>query len=57
MTQIYNLSMFAVGTALIYIGWSQSDSGYLWNAALIVGGFYVGHVLTNVLDNPTDRLE
>lgn len=57
MTQIYNFILFTLGTVLIYIGAINSDSGYLWNACLIAGGVYIGHVITNVFDDPTDSME
>lgn len=57
MTQLFNLANFAAGTVLIYIGLTQSDSGYLWSACLIAGGAYIGHVMTEVFNNPTDQSE
>jgi hypothetical protein len=57
MSQLVNLANFAAGMTLVYIGLTQSDSGYLWNACLIAGGFFIGHVITEALNDPTDQSE
>ncbi len=57
MKQLTNLANFAVGTVLVYIGLTQSDSGYLWNACLIAGGFFIGHVITEALNDHEDSVE
>ena len=54
MSQLLNLANFFSGLVLIYVGLTQSDSGYLWSACLIAGGVYIGHVITEVLNDPTE---
>lgn len=57
MSHLVNLANLAAGMILIFVGLTQSDSGYLWNACLIAGGVYIGHVITEALNNPTDQSE
>jgi len=57
MKKLFNFANFTFGTVLVYIGLIQSDSGYLWNACLIVGGVYIGHVITDVLNTHTEQSE
>ena len=57
MTHLVNLANLAAGMILIFVGLTQSDSGYLWSACLIAGGVYIGHVITEALNNPTDQSE
>ena len=57
MSQIYNFTLFTLGTVLVYIGLTQSDSGYLWNACLIAGGVYIGHAITEALNTHDDNVE
>lgn len=49
----YHLANFFIGLSLVYIGINHSESGFLWDACLIIGGVYIGHVITEVLNNPT----
>ena len=53
-SKMLNFFFFAVGFASISIGLTHAESGHLWNTALIFGGIFVGHALTEVLNDPTE---
>ena len=52
---MYNLLNLAMGFVFVSIGLHYAESGYLWSASLIVGGVYIGHALTEALNDPTDE--
>jgi len=47
---MYNILITLMATALIAFGSEGLDGGYLSKLALIVGGLYLGHVLTEALN-------
>ena len=51
MYQIANTLLSAV---LIYMGATHVEGGWLSILALIAGGIYLGHVLTEALNDPTE---
>jgi hypothetical protein len=50
---LYHFGNFFIGLSLVYIGINHSESGSLWDACLIIGGIYIGHVITEVFNDPT----
>ena len=52
---MYNLLNLAMGFVFVSIGLHYAESGWLWSAALIVGGAYIGHALTEALNTPSDN--
>ena len=48
--QMYNILITLMATALIVFGSEGLDGGYLFKLALIVGGLYLGHVVTDALN-------
>ena len=51
---MWNLLNFAVGIAFVWVGLDGVESGHLWSAALIIGGVYIGHALTQALNDPSN---
>jgi ammonia channel protein AmtB len=49
--KIYNIIISMLGVALIWFGWDAENAVPLLQAALIVGGAYIGHTLTKALDD------
>jgi len=47
---MYNILITLMATALIVFGSQGLDGGYLFKLALIVGGLYLGHVVTEALN-------
>ena len=47
---MYNIIITLLATALIIFGSQSLDGGLLFKLALIVGGVYIGHVLTETLN-------
>ena len=47
---VSNIVMTAVGVVLIDVGWDAEGGGWLSQLALIFGGFFLGHVVTEVLN-------
>lgn len=54
---MYNLANLALGMVFVFIGIEQSESAPLWDAMLAVGGAYIGHAITQALNDPTDQSE
>lgn len=54
---MYNLANLALGMIFVFIGIEQSESAPLWDAMLAVGGAYIGHAITEALNNHTDHSE
>ena len=54
---MYNLANLALGMLAVFIGFQHSESAPLWDLALAVGGAYIGHAITEALNNPTDDSE
>lgn len=54
---MYNILITLLATALIVFGSEGLDGGYLFKLALIVGGIYLGHVMTDALnENKSDNV-
>jgi len=47
---MYNILTTLLATALIIFGSQSLDGGLLFKLALIVGGIYLGHVMTDALN-------
>ena len=47
---MYNILITLFATALIIFGSQSLDGGLLFKLALIVGGIYLGHVVTETLN-------
>lgn len=47
---MYNILITLMATALIVFGSEGLDGGLLFKLALIVGGLYLGHVVTDALN-------
>ena len=47
---MYNILTTLLATALIIFGSQNLDGGLLFKLALIVGGIYLGHVMTDALN-------
>ena len=54
---MYNLANLALGMLAVFIGFQQSESAPLWDFLLVFGGAYIGHAITEALNNPTDDSE
>jgi hypothetical protein len=54
---MYFIAMTLVSFVLITIGAQHVDGGYLYVGALVAGGVYLGHVLTEALNNPTHSVD
>jgi hypothetical protein len=48
---MYNIIITLLAAALVGFSWDNVDGGLLFKFALIVGGIYLGHVVTDVLNN------
>jgi hypothetical protein len=48
---MYRIFMSLASATFIYIGASHVDGGWLFILALIAGGVYLGHVLTDALND------
>jgi hypothetical protein len=48
---MYNILTSILATALIVFGSQSLDGGLLFKLALVVGGIYLGHVMTDALNN------
>lgn len=51
MTVAHLLASAALALALIVFGWG---GGWLTDLALVIGGVFAGHVLTEVLNDPSE---
>ena len=47
---MYNILITLLASALVVFGSEGLDGGLLFKFALIVGGVYLGHVMTDVLN-------
>jgi hypothetical protein len=47
---MYNILTSILATALIVFGFQNLDGGWLFELALVVGGIYLGHVMTDALN-------
>ena len=47
---MYNILITLLASALVVFGSQGLDGGLLFKLALIVGGLYLGHVMTDVLN-------
>jgi hypothetical protein len=53
MNPIYYILGTALSIALTLFGWNTE--GFISNIALILGGTYFGHILTEALNSPTQE--
>jgi len=54
---MYNILITLLATALVVFGSQNLDGGLLFKLALIVGGIYLGHVMTDALnENNSDNV-
>jgi hypothetical protein len=54
---MYNILITLLATALVVFGSQNLDGGLLFKFALIVGGIYLGHVMTDALnENKSDNV-
>ena len=44
------VTLTATSISLIFIGWDSEGGGWLSQLALIFGGFFLGHVVTEILN-------
>jgi hypothetical protein len=51
MRHAHLLASAAVAVALVYIGWGAN---LLTDITLVIGGLFAGHVLTELLNDPTE---
>jgi hypothetical protein len=49
---MYSLIMSIISVTMLYLGVSQVEGGYLYIALTAVGGFYLGHAVTEALNKP-----
>ena len=49
---MYSTIMSIIAMTMLYLGLSQVEGGYLYIALTVVGGFYLGHAVTEALNNP-----
>lgn len=47
---MYNILITLLASALVVFGSQGLDGGLLFKFALVVGGVYLGHVMTDVLN-------
>ena len=47
---MYRLAITLMATVLIYVGATHVEGGLLYILALIAGGLYLGHVVTEALN-------
>lgn len=47
---MYYVLMSLVSAVALFAGFSHSDGAPLWNFVIAVGGFYLGHVVTEALN-------
>lgn len=47
---MYYIFMTLASVAFIAGGVTNLDGGYLWIAMLVIGGIYLGHVMTEALN-------
>jgi hypothetical protein len=47
---MYNILITLLASALVVFGSEGLDGGLLFKFALVVGGLYLGHVMTDVLN-------
>jgi len=52
-TKLYILLMTAISFGMVTLGFILE--GYISSIALILGGTYFGHILTEALNNPTEE--
>ena len=54
---MYNILITILATALVVFGSNGLDGGLLFKFALVVGGIYLGHVMTDALnENKSDSV-
>jgi len=44
------VTLTATSVSLIFFGWDSEGGGWLSQLALIFGGFFMGHVVTEILN-------
>jgi len=49
---MYSAIMSIIAVTMLYLGVSQVEGGLLYIALTITGGIYLGHALTEALNNP-----
>lgn len=49
---MYSTIMSIIAVTMLYLGVSQVEGGLLYIALIAVGGVYLGHALTEALNNP-----
>jgi hypothetical protein len=47
---MYYVFMTIASVVFVMIGATNVDGGYLWIASLVIGGIYLGHVMTEALN-------
>lgn len=47
---MYYVFMTIASVVFVMIGATNVDGGYLWIAMLVIGGIYLGHVMTEALN-------
>jgi hypothetical protein len=47
---MYYIFMTIASVVFVMIGATNVDGGYLWIAMLVIGGIYLGHVMTEALN-------
>jgi hypothetical protein len=51
---MYTILNTLLAALLFYVGVTNIDSGYLWTASLFVSGVYLGHLMTDALNQQDD---
>jgi hypothetical protein len=44
------VTLTATSVSLLFIGWDWDFGSWLWQGALVAGGFFLGHVVTEVVN-------
>jgi len=47
---MYYIFMTIASAVFLLIGATHVEGGYLWIASLVIGGIYLGHVVTEALN-------
>jgi uncharacterized membrane protein YwaF len=51
---MYNIFFTLIGASFVAIALPHVEAGYLFTAMLVVGGFFIGHALTEALNDPKE---
>lgn len=51
---MYTILNTLLAALLFYVGVSHIDDGYLWIASLFTSGVYLGHLITDALNQQDD---